>query len=148
MVGSNSVVPVIFDRNCRMFSILAQNRTPMPKPKMVPTTPIDAPEMKKTRITAPRVAPMVRSMAMSPDLSFTSMVRPDTMFSAATRMISDRIRNITLASTLIASNSWTFRFCQGMARVVGPAAFSSAGIIARSFSGSATITSMPLTVSP
>ena len=30
---------------------------------------------------------MVRRMAMSDDLSFTSMIRPDTMLSAATRMI-------------------------------------------------------------
>ena len=62
-------------------------------------TPMLVPAMKKIRITAPRDAPMVRRMAMSGDLSFTSMIRPETMLSAATRMISDRIRNITLLST-------------------------------------------------
>ena len=48
-----------------MISMLAQNSTPIRKPASVPTTPMLAPAMKKTRITAPRVAPMVRRMAMS-----------------------------------------------------------------------------------
>ncbi len=47
----------------------------------------------------PRVAPMVRRIAMSALLSFTSMIRPETMLSAATSTISIRIRNITLRST-------------------------------------------------
>ena len=68
-------------------------------PAMVPAMPMAAPVMKKTRRTEPRVAPMVRRMAMSPPLSLTSMMRPEMMFSAATRMISARIRNMTLRST-------------------------------------------------
>ena len=71
----------------------------MIRPIRVPATPMLAPAMKNTRIMAPRVAPMVRRMAMSPLLSFTSMINPDTMFSVATRMISDRIRNMVLLST-------------------------------------------------
>ena len=47
-----------------------------------------APVMKKTRMIAPLVAPMVRRMAMSRPLSFTSMIRPEMMFSAATSTIS------------------------------------------------------------
>ena len=47
----------------------------------------------------PREAPTVRRMAMSLPLSFTSMIRPETMFSAATSTISVRIRNMTLRST-------------------------------------------------
>ncbi len=42
--------------------------TPMTKPSSVPVTPMLAPAIRNTRITAPRVAPMVRRMAMSPRL--------------------------------------------------------------------------------
>ena len=48
---------------------------------------------------APWLAPIVRKMAMSLPLSFTSMIRPDTMLSAATSTISVRIKNMTLRST-------------------------------------------------
>ena len=85
---------------------------------------------------------------MSGDLSFTSMMRPDTMLSAATRMISDRIRNITLLSTWMASKKALLMSCHGTARVTGPAALVSAGSSAKSASGSVIITSIPLTRSP
>ena len=49
----------------------------------------------------PRVAPMVRRIAMLRPLSFTSMIWPEMMLKAATTMISVRIRNITLRSTWI-----------------------------------------------
>ncbi len=42
---------------------------------------------------------MVRRIAMSRPLSFTSMIRPEMMLNAATRMIRVRIRNITFRST-------------------------------------------------
>ncbi len=54
--------------------------------------------MKMRRIM-PCVAPMVRRMAMSRPLSFTSMIMLETMLNAATRMIRVRIRNMTLRST-------------------------------------------------
>ena len=38
--------------------------------------PIEAPVMRKMRMMAPRVAPMVRRIAMSLPLSLTSMIRP------------------------------------------------------------------------
>jgi hypothetical protein len=46
------------------------------KPRKVPKTPIAAPVIRKTRRTVPRVAPIVRMIAMSAVLSFTSMIRP------------------------------------------------------------------------
>ena len=52
---------------------------------------------------APLPAPMVRRMAMSRPLSFTSMVREVMMLNAATTMISVRIRNITFRSTRTAA---------------------------------------------
>ena len=76
-----------------------QIRVPSRKPTTVPTTPIEAPVIRKIRMIAPWVAPMVRRMAMSLPLSFTSMIRPETMLSAATSTIRVRIRNITLRST-------------------------------------------------
>ena len=72
---------------------------PTRKPVIVPTTPIAAPVIRNTRMIAPCEAPMVRRIAMSLPLSFTSMIRPETMLSAATRTIMVRIRNITLRST-------------------------------------------------
>ena len=56
--------------------MLSARRRPSAKPASVPTTPIEAPVIRKTRMIAPRVAPMVRRIAMSLDLSFTSMIRP------------------------------------------------------------------------
>ena len=45
----------------------------------------------------PRVAPMVRKMAMSLALSFTSMIRPEIIFSAATSTMSDRDNELQVA---------------------------------------------------
>ena len=91
--------------------------TPSMKPASVPTVPIAAPVMKKTRMIAPRVAPMVRRMAMSWPLSFTSMVRPEMMLSAATRTISVRIRNMTFRSTSSAEKKVELRCCQSVSRI-------------------------------
>ena len=63
---------------------------------------------------APWVAPMVRRMATSLPLSFTSMIRPDTMLSAATSTISVRIRNITLRSTWSALKNVALRCRQSI----------------------------------
>ena len=56
---------------------------PSTRPSERPITPRLALAMKKTRMIAPLVAPMVRRMAMSRLLFFTSMMRPVTMLSAA-----------------------------------------------------------------
>ncbi len=84
---------------------------------MVPATPIAAPVITKMRMIAPRVAPMVRRMAMSRPLSFTSMIRPEMMLSAATRMISVRIMNMTLRSTCSAEKNEMLRCCQSVKKV-------------------------------
>ena len=94
--------------------MLRQMTVPSRKPTTVPTTPIEAPVMRKTRMIEPCVAPMVRRMATSWPLSFTSMIRPDTMLSAATSTISVRIRNITLRSTCSAVKKAEFLCCQSM----------------------------------
>ena len=80
--------------------------------------------MKKIRITAPDVAPMVRRMAMSLPLSFTSMIRPEMMLSAATSTISVRIMNITLRSTCRAEKKVWLRWRQSVMKICRPAAFS------------------------
>ena len=79
--------------------MLSAKDTPSASPSSVPVTPTLAPDRKKMRMIMPRVAPMVRRIAMSRPLSFTSMIRLEMMLKAATMMISDRIRNITLRST-------------------------------------------------
>ena len=61
---------------------------------------------------APRVAPMVRRMAMSRPLSFTSMIRPEMMLSVATSTISVRIMNMTLRSTCRAEKNEALRWRQ------------------------------------
>ena len=76
-----------------------------------------APVIRNTRMTAPCVAPMVRRMAMSLPLSFTSMIRPDTMLSAATSTISVRIRNITLRSTCSALKKVALRWRQSIMKI-------------------------------
>ncbi|MNY25520.1 hypothetical protein D3C86_1593100 [compost metagenome] len=73
-----------------------------------------APVMKKMRITAPELAPMVRRMAISLPLSFTSMMRPEMMFSAATNTIRVRIMNMTFRSTCRAEKKVWFRCLQSV----------------------------------
>ena len=94
--------------------MLRQMTVPSRKPTTVPTTPIEAPVMRKTRMIEPCVAPMVRRMAMSLPLSFTSMISPDTMLSAATSTIKVRIRNITLRSTCSALKKVALRWRQSI----------------------------------
>ena len=95
-----------------MDSMLAQNSAPTTKPMIVPLTPMLAPAIKKMRMIAPRDAPIVRRIAMSADLSFTSITRPEIILSAATRMMSERMRNITFFSTSTAPNRLEFVSCQ------------------------------------
>ena len=65
----------------------------------------------------PCVAPMVRRIAMSGPLSFTSMIRPEMMLSAATSTISVRIRNITLRSTWSALKKVALRWRQSIMKI-------------------------------
>ena len=89
-------------------------------------------------MTAPRVAPMVRRMAMSEPLSFTSMIRPEMMLSAATRMISVRIRNMTLRSTSSAEKKVALRWRQSVIAIGPLAAASMASRSSSTWSGSST----------
>ncbi|MNT62309.1 hypothetical protein D3C72_2000180 [compost metagenome] len=83
-------------------------------PLNVPMTPIVVPVIEKMRMMAPRVAPIVRSTAMSELLSFTSMMRLEMMLNAATRMIMDRMVNITTRSTCSAEKKVSLRCCQSV----------------------------------
>ena len=60
---------------------------------------------------------MVRRIAMSEPLSFTSMIRPETMLSAATSTIKVRIRNITLRSTCNALKKVALRCRQSIMKI-------------------------------
>jgi len=92
--------------------MFAAKTSPSAKPAIVPKTPIEAPVIRNTRMIAPRVAPMVRRIAMSFDLSFTSMIRPETMFRAATMTIRVRMMNMTLRSTSRAAKKVRLRWRQ------------------------------------
>ena len=70
----------------------------------------------------PCEAPMVRRIAMSLPLSFTSMISPETMLSAATSTIMVRIRNITLRSTCSALKKVELRCRQSTRNTGRPAA--------------------------
>ena len=59
---------------------------------------------------------------MSRPLSFTSMIRPEMMLSAATSTISVRIRNITLRSTCSALKKVALRCRQSTMKIGRPAA--------------------------
>ena len=89
---------------------------------IVPTTPIEAPVMRNTRMMAYFVAPMVRRIAMSLRLSFTSMIRPDTILSVATSTISVKIMNMTLRSTCSALKKTELRCRQSIMKMDRPAA--------------------------
>ena len=65
----------------------------------------------------PWVAPMVRRMAISGPLSFTSMMRPEMMLSAATSTIRVRIRNMTLRSTCSALKNVALRWRQSIMKI-------------------------------
>ena len=99
MVGLNGSTPVNHCSPWRMVSMFSLNATPSRNPDSVPTTPTLAPARKKMRMTEPLVAPIVRRIAIPRDLSLTSMIRLEMMLNAATRMISVKIKNITLRST-------------------------------------------------
>ncbi len=58
---------------------------------------------------APRVAPIVRRIAIALPLSLTSMIWPEITLSAATSTISVRMMNMTLRSTLSASKKVLLR---------------------------------------
>ena len=79
-----------------------------------------APLAKKMRRIMPRVAPMVRRIAMSRPLSFTSMVWPEITFNAATMVISERITAMTLRSTWMALKKLALVCCQSTVRNPGP----------------------------
>ena len=79
--------------------MLVETHNPNMVPKNVPIKPIEAPARKNTRIIMPRVAPMVRKIAMSLPLSFTNIIMEEIILNAATTIISVSIRNITLRST-------------------------------------------------
>ena len=96
--------------------MLAQNSSPRPSPASVPTPPTAAPQSRKMRRIAPLPAPMVRRMAMSRPLSFTSMVSEEMMLKAATRMMSIRIRNITFRCTCTSSKKPLLVSCQSAMR--------------------------------
>src|SRR5207248_2842840 len=81
---------------------------------------IEAPLRMKMRSTMPREAPIVRRIAMSRPLSFTIMIIPEMMLKAATRMISARIRNITLRSISTALTMLELACCQSTIRTWPP----------------------------
>ena len=61
--------------------------------------PSTVPVIMKMRTTPPRVAPMVRRIAISRALFFTSISTPVMMFSAVITTTMNRISRITLRST-------------------------------------------------
>ena len=101
--GRKKGVPSSASSPARSVSKLVAIPRPSAKPISVPPQPTVAPHSRKIRRIAPLPAPMVRRMAMSRPLSFTSMVSEEMMLKAATTTISVRIRNITFRSTTTAA---------------------------------------------
>jgi predicted lysophospholipase L1 biosynthesis ABC-type transport system permease subunit len=88
----SSLIMLVKDKS-RDIAIL---RTMGATKAMIPTL---APDRKNMRIIIALVAPIVRNIAISRLLSFTNIIRLEIMLKAATRIISVRIKNITLRST-------------------------------------------------
>ncbi len=83
-----------------------------------------------------RVAPTVRSTAISRPVSFTSMIKLEMMLKAATRIISVRIRNMTLRSISKAEKNVALRWRQSVEKTGRPAAASTASRMSPTPSGS------------
>jgi hypothetical protein len=138
----NTCAPVTNSTNRWIGWMKTQNRMPSSSPAPVPSAPIEAPAMKKMRRIEPRVAPMVRRMAMSRLLFFTSMTSPLMMFSATTATTTIRMSRMAVRSTCRASKKLEFFSVQSSTMEPGPAALISAGFIALVRSGSVTFTSI------
>ena len=117
--------------------IFQQNSNPITVPAIVPTTPILAPVIRNTRMMVPLLAPIVRSTAMSAFLDRTSMIMEEMMLKAATRMMSVRIRNMTLRSTRRALMKVRLRCSQSKARSSLPILSATSVRITVMFCGSA-----------
>ena len=84
---------------------------PKIKPNTVPVTPIVDPVIKIIFNMSGFFAPRVRSIAMSLDLFFTSMVMLEIILKAATKIIKSKIINITFLSTCNALKKLEFFCC-------------------------------------
>ena len=120
-----------------MEPIFQQNRSPRTVPASVPTTPMLAPVIRKIRMTAPLLAPIARRTAISAFFERTSMIIEEMMLKAATRMISVRIRNMTLRSTRRALMKVLLRCSQSNALRPSPRPSATMARTPAMFSGSA-----------
>ena len=93
----------------------------------------------------PRVAPMVRKIPISPRLSFTSMLSPDMMLNAATRITSASNSMSTLRCTRTWSRKGAYTSRQSHSLSRGPTASAIAARAASTASGSWSTTSRPVT---
>jgi hypothetical protein len=89
--------------------------TPSTPPIKVPTTPITVPCTMKIAMICRGVAPMVRRIAMSAPLSFTTMIRVAMMLNAATATIISNSRPIMVFSIFIALNRLPWAWVQSSA---------------------------------
>ena len=68
--------------------------------------------MKKMRMMEARPAPMARKTAISAFLERTNMIIDEIILKAATKIISVKIKNMTLRSTAKALRNEAFLVCQ------------------------------------
>ena len=96
-------------KNCRIFSIYSENKTPNIIPDKVASDPIEKPTIKNIFEIDLFRTPMDLRIAISLVLFLTSIVKPEIILKAATIIINERIINITFLSTLSAENKDLFK---------------------------------------
>ena len=98
IVGSQTSPPDITFMNENIVSTYTANAHPIRVPKKVPRIPVIAPHRKKILSTDFSERPIVRKIAISRLLFFTSIISPEFIFIVAIKTKIDMITNITLSS--------------------------------------------------
>ena len=95
-------------KSCLKSSIYKENKTPIKIPNAVAVVPIMTPTRKNILVIDLFNTPIDFKIAISLVLFLTKIVNPEIILNAATKIINDKIINITLRSTLSAENKELF----------------------------------------
>ena len=112
MAGLKSSTSVKDSSQSLILLMLEAKATPIIKPKKVPKTPIDDPQIRKIRMIPNFVMPRVRRSAMFLFLSLTNIIMLEIILKTATKIIKVKMKNMTVLSTFKASMKPELALCQ------------------------------------
>ena len=90
---------IIHDKKDNVGVVVIEKITPKNKPRIEPINPIEIPTVKKILTILWLDIPIVFNIPISLFFSLTNIIKPDIIFNEATRIIKDKIINITFFST-------------------------------------------------